>query len=116
MAGIVSEILDEDTVTFTIPAGAGSYAPEKLQLTHATLALSVIRCVIDVELPAGATIEGWLLKLNGNSALDADYVFAFSLLSGTLRFQASSLYARAIQLRAKSGGTGGTVVCHALVV
>jgi hypothetical protein len=110
----VSDILGEGTVSFVIPVG--DYAPLKLTLSHATLALSIVRCTIDAVLPAGAIVEVWLLKTAGNPAVDADYMLAFTLLSGSLLFQASSIYARAFQLRAKGAAAGGTVNCHALTV
>lgn len=111
-----SNALFKGSVVFNIPPAAGDYAQEKLRMSHPSLVLSIVRPVIDVQLPAGALIEVFILRDGGDPSVDSDYLLAFTLISGTQRFQASSIYSQYADIRAKSGGAGGAVGCHAVAV
>lgn len=123
----ISDPLDEQTVYFEFPATINLYAPNIMTLVAPPgLLISVVRPLlytdpppppgVQAALPTGAVVEAWLLKKGGNYTLAADYVYAFNILSGVLLFQASSLYARAIQFRGKSGGTAGALYMDAAAV
>ena len=115
----VSDILSEAMATFVIPSTSGDYATQKVTVTNAatpTLALSNCRLLIDQALPAGATIEAWFLKTGGNPAIDGDYSFAATLSLTTNRSATVTSFSRAVQFRAKSGGTAGSVTGHATAV
>lgn len=113
---IPNEILDEGTCTFEIPVTAGQYAPLKLTLRARALVISATRLIIESALPAGAVIEAWLLKFNGNPNNDADYTLDKNIIATTALVGTNFGYPRAIQLRAKSGGASGTVVGHGIAV
>jgi hypothetical protein len=113
---ILNEILDEGTVVFAVPLASGEYAPLKLTLRARAVAISIARCLIEAAVPAGATIEVWVLKYNGDPNNDADYTLSIAPISGATLMSATSVYARAVQFRAKSGGTQGNVTAHMLAV
>ena len=107
------------TQTFTVPGGAGSYAPEVIQFrqqqergTHDDV--SELTLMIE-SLPATAEIEVDLLRPGGNpDGGDAHYLLAVQS-HNTVGLKAILQLAawKGGRVRAKSGGTGGNAVVHA---
>lgn len=105
------------TQAFTVPAGLGSYAPERLTIgvpPDATVEESLLGCtlLLMASSPANCEAEIWLAKL-GATGLDADYAnTGFSVKTagaGTLALASWPGF----QIRVKSGGTAGTATVHA---
>lgn len=101
----------ESRATFTVPAGSGSYAPERIQLNSQTTGvisprLSSVAVLVEVAV-ATAVAELWLLKAGAaaDPTNDANY-FLFSTISSTMLFLPSW---RGAQIRVKSGGTAGNL-------
>lgn len=111
-----NQILDEGTVTFNIPLTVGNYAPEILTLRARSLVISVTRLIIESVLPASAVIEAWLLKFNGDPSNNAHYTLDKNIIATTALVGTNFGYPRAIQLRAKSGGTPGAVIGHGIAI
>jgi len=108
------------TTTFTVPAGAGSYAPEVCYLNRQNMAATGVAFdeVVEVQnviaaLPASAAIEIDLLKPNGDPTQSGDWLTALVVQSST-GLQSILALARwiGVRIRAKSGGTGGTATLH----
>jgi hypothetical protein len=98
--------------SFTVPAGAGSYAPERAQLNvqNTTQALSELLGVTAVveSLAAGSIVELWLLELGTDPTNDANFYF-FGAMPSALGGQTWALASTpGGQLRCKSGGAAGT--------
>ena len=92
--------------SFTVPAGAGSYAPEVCYFGQEGASASQLDPVDEARinvaaLPAGATLEIDLLKDDGTWATAVDTCAAAGL-QGLMAF--AGLKAR---MRAKSGGAAG---------
>lgn len=112
-------------VTFAVPAGSGSYAPEELITRQGpSLVLDkVSRLAVYVEsLPATAEIEVDLLKPGADPRLAASWILdSQSLVAvGLVYWGASAEHAHldlagwpGIRLRAKSGGTAGDSIVSA---
>lgn len=107
--------------SFTVPAGNGSYAPERITIPNAfNAALSETTCLLGVTAlveasgASGAIVELWLPKVgNGvTTGIDADYTYSGNFLtSGSLTWPLAS-YPGA-QIRVKSVGSAGTTVVNA---
>lgn len=101
-------------VTFAVPAGAGSYAPERITFAPSSAdvpASGLLGATVLIEsAPAAAVVELFLLKVGGDPTVDADYIlFKTALTSETV---ALASYPGA-QIRVKSGGTAGNCVVSA---
>lgn len=108
------------TTSFTVPAGAGSYAPEACYLNRQNVAATGVAFdeVVEVQnmiaaLPATAAIEVDLLKPNGDPTQAGDWLTAVVSYSAT-GLQSILSLARwvGVRIRAKSGGTSGTATLH----
>jgi hypothetical protein len=98
-------------VSFTVPAGAGSYAPERLTFGPASTGIATpsllgISVLIETPLIASAVVELWLLKLDADPSADASY-----FLYKTVSANGDTLPLASVggaQIRVKSGGTAGS--------
>lgn len=108
------------TLTFTVPAPAGEYAPEILYLCRDNQPLSGLDCVDQLrllvrELPATAEVEIDLRKPGGGDpTLDASWNLDIGIASiAAVGLTALLEYAGwpGVRIRVKSGGTGGNAVC-----
>lgn len=108
--------------SFTVPAGAGTYAPEVLYLRQdndrGTFDCLERIALFVASLPATATIEVDLLKVDApNAALPAsgDWLTPAVLTLSAVGYNATLAPAGwyGARVRAKSGGTAGTAVVHA---
>lgn len=101
-------------VTFTVPATAGQYAPERIQLNSQSASVvtpTLLGATALIEAaPASAALELWLLRVNGDPTNDADYHLYDSTTASKTWPLASFPGA---QLRAKSGGTAGSMTVSA---
>jgi hypothetical protein len=105
-------------VSFTVPAGAGSYAPERLTLfpisdSHAGI-LGVM-LLIEAAI-AASTVEVWMASATATDyTADVSFFLSSNTLSGAAA--ASAIFAMAswpaVQLRVKSGGTAGSLIVNA---
>jgi hypothetical protein len=105
------------TVNFTVPAGAGSYAPETLSLCKSNAAaardaLIGVTALIEQGV-ATAVVELWLLKRGGDPTNSAHFFNTGSSVtaSGSATWPLASW--DGAQLRCKSGGTAGTLIASA---
>ena len=104
---------------FTVPAGAGSYAPERIQLNSQNASVKselVERVTAVVEaVVATAVAELWLLKPGADPTNDANYALYSSIANAAALGGATVELADApgAQIRVKSGGTAGTVTISA---
>lgn len=108
-------------VTFVCPAGAGSYAPERITFGATAANVSqdgftgVTALIETVGAATGAILELWLPKVNPDSTTplaDSDYSNSgLSITSGAETWAFAS-YPGA-QLRVKSAGVAGSVVVSA---
>lgn len=107
------------SVTFTVPAGSGEYAPEVLYLAPTNDPKSGLDCVERLRalvrsLPASAEIEIDLRKPGGGDpTLDASWNLDVGVASiAAIGLTALLEYAGwpGVRVRARSGGTGGTAV------
>lgn len=105
-------------VSFTVPATAGQYAPERITFPETFSATTVpdvgllgITALIESNAATGATLELWLPKI-GATGIDADYTFSGISASSGLLYQALASFPGA-QLRAKSAGVAGAMVVSA---
>lgn len=101
--------------SFAVPAGAGSYAPERITFGSASTSvpnagLLGVTAVVE-SYPANAVLELWLLKIGGIVGTDADYFLYKSITVGGETWPLASY--PSVQLRVKSGGTSGTMVVNA---
>lgn len=105
-----------DRVTFTVPATAGQYAPERLNLNShqppsAVLTSPLLGVTALIEsAPASAEIELWLLRLGGDPTNDAEFFF-FDTTASSKTWPLASF--PGAQLRAKSGGNAGSMTVSA---
>jgi hypothetical protein len=106
----------ESRASFTVPAGAGSYAPERIQFNSQSTAvlsqrLTAVTALVESAV-ATAVTELWLLKagISADPSSDANYFLAGTLTNG-VQFLLSDW--RGAQIRVKSGGTAGSHVVSA---
>jgi hypothetical protein len=105
--------------SFTVPAGAGGYAPEEVYLkvletdTPKGLYQKVraLRILIEA-LVATAVVEVWILRQGGDPSNAAHWFFGGAALSHNVvglsgLFELAGI--NAVKLRAKSGGTAGAM-------
>lgn len=125
--------------TFTVPAGAGTFAPERLYCRTDTPAsddatnavkpskrglldtVEALRVLVEGVLPATAVVVVELLKVGGTADLDADWID--SAITGIVQglnpsgANASQPFWLAewagVRIRVKSGGTAGAVAISA---
>jgi hypothetical protein len=99
--------------TFTVPLAAGEYAPERLTLAKSSTqvgpdSLIAVTALITSAVTA-AVLELWLLKFGGDPAVDADW----SNTGNSITASGGDTWPLAgwdgAQLRAKSGGTAGSL-------
>lgn len=107
-------LLDAQSQSFTIPAGAGTYAPERIYVCRGDLGLrgmTIARITALVtQLVATAVLELWMLKDGADPSLDASYFLYSAIANGAALGGATLDVATShAQLRAKSGGTAGTL-------
>jgi hypothetical protein len=105
--------------TFTVPAGAGSYAPERLTFGLAfegiiQEAYQSLAILVEGGTAAPALVELWLPKDGARpdaagAPEDADYVFSGQVMASGLLVLPLAGYFGA-QLRVKSVGVAGTVI------
>jgi len=104
-------------VSFTVPVTSTNYAPERIvlfPLEDSAAGLLGVQVLIEATV-AASTLEMWMLKAGGDPSLDASYFLSSNTVSGAT---AGSTYWPmiswpAIQLRAKSGGTSGSLIINA---
>lgn len=111
----MSQVYVASSVNFTVPAGAGSYAPERIQLNSqsvstANLPFSNVTVIIQ-SLVATMVMELWLLLPGTDPTNDANYAFLSQYPGGTGQISVASW--RGGQIRVKSGGTAGTAILSA---
>ena len=104
-----------DRVSFTVPAGAGSYAPERLQFSGRTASdapsnITSLTALVEATV-ASAVYEIWLLKVGGDPTNDAHYFNSGLTITNGTRVPLSQV--DGLQIRAKSGGTAGSAVLNA---
>lgn len=110
----------EHRVDFTVPGGAGSYAPEVIYLNpedveDATQELArVFELQVHIEaLPADAEIEVDVLRAGGDPETAGDWLTAVQAYASTGLHIRLLLEGQRVRLRAKSGGTGGSAPVNA---
>lgn len=103
--------------SFTVPAGAGSYAPEFLNLVKpnqdgAFENLLGVTVLVESGV-AAAVVELWLLKRGGDPTNDAHFFNTGKSItaSGSETWPLASW--DGAQIRVKSGGTAGTLTASA---
>lgn len=105
-------------VSFTVPAGAGSYAPERILLlpvSDSHVGLLGLQLLVEAAI-AASTIEVWMASAAATDyTLDASFFLSSMTFSGAA---AGSTYFPliswpAVQLRVKSGGTSGSLIVNA---
>lgn len=103
-----------DRKSFTVPATSGQYAPERIVMaspTAGSLSPELLGVTALIEsAPASAAIELWLLRQGQDPTNDSNYSLYDSTTSSKTWPLASF---RGAQLRAKSGGTAGTMTVSA---
>lgn len=65
--------------TFTVPAGAGSYAPERITIACPEGRVFNRVSVVPDNTVAAAVVELWALKAGGDPANDAHFFFAHTV-------------------------------------
>jgi hypothetical protein len=109
----------QHTVSFTVPAGAGSYAPEVLKLRQQQdrgTGDDVSELTLMVEtLPTAALIEVDLLRPGGNlDGGDSHFILAVQSHNAVGLKAILQLAAwKGGRVRAKSGGNAGSSIVHA---
>jgi hypothetical protein len=105
--------MHQKRITFTVPAGAGSFAPEILYLNHESNVKALLDIVSEITaiveaLTATATLEVDILRPGGDPTIAADWYLATKVWSTAgiqTLFQLARIYG--VRVRAKSGGTAG---------
>jgi hypothetical protein len=101
------------TQTFVVPAGAGSYAPQRLTFAKSNTDMGPVSLLAATALVTAAVtaavIELWLLEFGGDPTSDADWFNTGKSITAA----GSETWALAgwdgVQFRVKSGGTGGNL-------
>ena len=102
--------------SFTVPAGAGSYAPEVIQFAGQTatdigqLAIIALTPLIEATV-ATAVYEIWLLKVGADPTQAGNYFNSGLTITDSTQKLLSQV--EGLQIRAKSGGTAGTAILNA---
>jgi hypothetical protein len=103
-----------DRKAFTVPGTSGQYAPERIVMaspSSATLSPSLLGVTALIEsAPASAAIELWLLRVGGDPTNDSDF-FLYDSSASSKTWPLASY--RGAELRAKSGGTAGSMTVSA---
>ena len=99
---------------FTVPVGAGTYAPERLTLAKAgtqvgPVSLISTTCLVSSAAVATAVVELWLLKDGGNPAVDADWYNTGKSITASGSDTWPLAGWDSVQYRVKSGGTAGNL-------
>lgn len=105
----------EGRLSFTVPAGAGAYAPEELflkilDMTSAGGLYSKIRTlrILVENLVATAVVEVWILRQGGDPTNAAHWFFSgTNVVAAGLSALIELAGVRGVKLRCKSGGTAG---------
>jgi hypothetical protein len=103
--------------SFTVPATAGQYAPERLTLAAAagtiTPAINAITAVAE-SAAANSVTEIWLPKSGAAvPPTDADFFVSAFSVTGASADTFALAGVRGAQIRVRSGGTAGTTVVSA---
>jgi hypothetical protein len=111
-------LLDVQTQSFAVPVTATNYAPERIWICRGDLGLrgmTIARVTALVEAAvATAVLELWMLKDGADPTQDASYFFYSTIANGAALGGATLDVATShAQLRAKSGGTAGTLTASA---
>lgn len=109
----------ERTIAFTVPGGAGSYAPEILYCAQKNQAIAT-------QPPDEVgELQLFIASLPASAAVEVDLLSPGATMAGTWRTTAQSYTAngltavlslagwRGVRIRVKSGGTGGTATIDA---
>lgn len=100
--------------TFTVTAVNGAYAAETLNITDNAATGGVLEISPLIEsLPASATVELWLLRVDGDPATAGDWKLALSWNATGLQDLVPLAFWRGAEIRVKSGGTSGTAAVSA---
>jgi hypothetical protein len=108
--------MHQKRISFTVPVGAGTFAPEILYLNaenkkdaHFDI-VSEMTAIVEA-LTATATLEVDILRPGGNRDVAGDWYLATKIWN-TAGIQALFQLARVygVRVRAKSGGTAGTTI------
>jgi hypothetical protein len=117
-------VIDSDRgcarVSFTVPVGAGIYAPEEIYCKVEPTApsgyysiVSQLRVLIE-NLIATAVVEIWVLRVGGNAASAGDWFYSgISHNAAGLSALIELASIQGVKLRAKSGGTAGAMLVDA---
>ena len=110
------------TQSFTVPAGAGTYAPERLTMFgDFSEGASIFEGIslLCTEALASAKADFFFLPFGADKTIDAEWVPATSVGSdialdaiGAVATAVVAAWA-AVQIRVKSGGTAGAVILQA---
>lgn len=104
--------------SFTVPAGAGSYAPEEIILggtasVRSTPLYAVTALVETLGGATGAVTELWLLKAGGDPTVSGDWFNSGNSITGTGSGTWPLAAWRGGKIRVKSAGVAGTEVISA---
>lgn len=105
------------TQNFTVPAGAGSYAPEFFTLAKSSASAArdslIGTTALIIQGVATAVLELWLLKQGGDPTNNAHFFNTGKSItaSGGETWPLASW--DGVQFRVKSGGTSGTMIVSA---
>lgn len=105
----------EGRISFTVPAGAGAYAPEELFLKILDMAspgglyhrVRQLRILVE-NLIATAVVEVWILRQGGDPTNNAHWFNSgTNVVAAGLAALIELAGVRGVKLRCKSGGTAG---------
>jgi hypothetical protein len=105
--------------TFAVPVTSGNYAPEEILFgpTSSSLApASIVGLTVLLETlgaATGASLEIWLLRVDGDPEVAADWLLYDSSLSAVGGETIALASVSGVKIRAKSAGTAGSVVVSA---
>jgi hypothetical protein len=102
--------------SFTVPATSGQYATQRIQLAPPSAAVTGVPLygvtALIESAPAGAVLELWLMRVEGDPATDASFFYSGkSITTGAETWTLAGF--PGAQIRVRSGGTGGTLVASA---
>ena len=105
-------------VTFVVPAGAATYAPEKILTRHdqsrgSADEVSELTVIVEA-LPASAVVEVDLVKPGGDPDVQADYITAVQTYNSTgLKPIVQLALWKGARIRVVSGGIAGNAIVSA---